>query len=728
MTEIFLMLLNRSIAAGWLVLAVFMLRVLLRKMPKTIHCILWGLVAVRLLCPFSIESMFSLIPSVETIPQEIVSAEKPYIHSGITHLNSLVNPIISVTLAPTMEEGKVGNSPMQILVFYAVIIWIVGMFLLLSYGLFSYVRLYKKTKESVVFGEEKEANGIEYDKDIRLCDHISTPFILGVLHPRIFLPSDMDNADAKYVIAHERAHLKRRDHWWKPIGFVLLIIYWFQPLMWVAYVMLCRDIELACDERVIKDMGTESKKAYLETLIRFSSSQKIISACPLAFGEVGVEKRVRNVLHYRKPAFWIMLGALLACAVAAICFLTNPKEVSEEPDLSFLNYQNAISLVADREEIVAVYYPLLIEQGASSRVPACLAAGKDVATYLEGREWQECKVPWEWLLSSDYVQFIIEADYRITVYKRKSWSPYSYAYVKYGNESRYYRTDHEDYEKAAAFLKLEEDNSADLVEIGSKAVNDYIGVALAMEVEGIEYVYKSSLEPSMPRLTLSMADQRFTFSYSGFDSTLPPGGTFEITDNRLVLTEDNDIGTNKVAKRRYVFQKNGDHYVFDASRSSVIPTYHYGAGIGVQSPVPDGAVFEPIVTHFTTNTEASINIGYPPIIDSMLADIDGDGVQEVCTLSYGPTSGLFTFSFSVKEYGSEALEYFNIFTGQYYQFSFMVSSTGGFYLAGRTQGEHPETEVFAISIEKGNIVLSRDKNGEKISYWGEQGVNSKWAN
>lgn len=320
MTAVFLKLLNMSIAASWLILAVLVLRILLRKAPKAMRCVLWGLVAVRLICPVSLESIFSLIPSAETVPQEIVYVQEPVIHSGVYALNAYVNPIISETFAPKAENSV---NPMQTIVFAATGIWLVGVLVMVGYGLNSYLRLHRRT-----------AAGMRQEENIWLCDYISTPFILGIIRPRIFLPSSLQEADAAYVIAHERAHLKRRDHWWKPMGFALLTVYWFNPMMWVAYILLCRDIELACDERVIKDMGETSKKPYLDALINCSASHKMITACPLAFGEVGVERRIKNVLHYKKPAFWIMIVAAIACIVAAVCFLTNPVERTKEPDLS----------------------------------------------------------------------------------------------------------------------------------------------------------------------------------------------------------------------------------------------------------------------------------------------------------------------------------------------------------------------------------------------------------
>ena len=256
MEAVFLKILNMSITASWIVLAVIVVRFLLKKAPKWITVLMWGLVGIRLVCPFSLESVFSLIPSAETVPSDILYTDTPTIHSGVTAFNSVVNPIISESLAPAAGASV---NPMQVITFIASIIWIMGIAAMLIYTAISYLRIHKRVKEAVPFQE-----------NIRLCDHVDTPFILGVIRPRIFLPSAMNEQDMEYVIAHEKAHLKRHDHWWKPLGFLLLTIYWFHPIVWIAYILLCRDIELACDEKVIRDMGTENKKPYSNALINYS--------------------------------------------------------------------------------------------------------------------------------------------------------------------------------------------------------------------------------------------------------------------------------------------------------------------------------------------------------------------------------------------------------------------------------------------------------------------------
>lgn len=315
METVFLKLFNMSITASWLVLAVVILRLLLKKAPKAVTVFLWALVGIRLVCPFSFESVLSLIPSAETLPNDILTTKTPAVDSGIPFLNQAVNPIISGSLAPNVGYSV---NPMQVVAFIGAVIWLVGIAVMLIYTLISYLKIHRKVREAV-----------PYNENIWVCDRISAPFILGVFRPRIYLPSSIDKQDEEYVIAHERAHLKRRDHLIKPLGFLLLTVYWFNPVMWIAYILLCRDIELACDEKVIKTMGIEIKKPYSEALINCSLPRRTVAACPLAFGEVGVKSRIKSVLNYKKPAFWVVIVAIIASIAVAVGFLTNPKSNAE---------------------------------------------------------------------------------------------------------------------------------------------------------------------------------------------------------------------------------------------------------------------------------------------------------------------------------------------------------------------------------------------------------------
>ena len=326
MEAIFLKLVNMSITASWLVLAIIAVRLIFKKAPKWILCLLWGLVAFRLICPFSIESSLSLIPDSEPLSQETIYAPETTRQAHGDILDSEGNVLVSRIPAARGEildaQGNVIlEKPLAVpdakpaLRWTSVLskIWIVGVIGMLSYSIVSYHLLKRKV-----------ATAIPLKRGIKQSEYVDSPFVLGIVRPVIYLPFDMSAADCVHVIAHEKAHIRRRDHWWKPLGFLLLSIYWFNPVLWVAYILLCRDIEAACDEKVIRDMDKDSRRAYSTALLNCSVHRRRIAACPLAFGEVGVKARVKGVMNYRKPAFWVIPVCLALIAVVSVCFLTDP--------------------------------------------------------------------------------------------------------------------------------------------------------------------------------------------------------------------------------------------------------------------------------------------------------------------------------------------------------------------------------------------------------------------
>ena len=315
MAAVFLKLLNLSISASWLVLAVLVLRLVSKRSPKWMNVLLWGMVALRLMLPFSIESALSLIPSAETLSPEVVQFDPaPTITSGVNIIDNAVNPSLSESFAAAPLASV---NPLYVWTYLAGWVWLIGLGAMLLYALVSYLQLRRRVSVSLCVRE-----------NIYLCDAISSPFILGVVKPRIYLPSGLDEVERQNVLSHERAHLTRRDHWWKPLGFALLAVYWFNPLLWLAYALLCRDIELACDERVIRTMDESAVKTYSTVLLACSMPRKAAITCPLAFGEVGVKERVRNALRYKKPAFWVVAASVAVCVVVAVCFLTNPERAT----------------------------------------------------------------------------------------------------------------------------------------------------------------------------------------------------------------------------------------------------------------------------------------------------------------------------------------------------------------------------------------------------------------
>ena len=471
MTDVFYKILQMSISASWLILAIVVLRIFLKKVPRKIICFLWALVAIRLVCPFAIESRFSLIPDTQGIfadyENQLENAGTDNVNAGLQDMsgalggaldnegaaggnadmvsgklnNEIDNAAGNITVGDnaagnitagntadgnitggsvsdggiaagniadknnmsgnmtygnaatgSLTDGDIvdgninaGNIP-NISSFkgnldnadnnlsgaatsdnqkaaagnpgYTAIlagklggislgrfafIWTAGCVILLLYAVCSYILLKRKTGAAFNNGE-----------NIYICDDIDTPFILGIFSPKIYIPSLLTEEERGYVIAHEKAHLKRLDCVWKPLGFILLAVYWFNPLSWVAYILLCRDIELACDERVIADKDIEYKKQYAMTLLNCSSPKKMVSACPLAFGEVSVKTRIKTVLNYKKPAFWLVLAAVAACVVVMVCFMTNPK--SSAPDNESAageNIDESSSAEPDSEKSVA---------------------------------------------------------------------------------------------------------------------------------------------------------------------------------------------------------------------------------------------------------------------------------------------------------------------------------------------------------------------------------------
>lgn len=317
MQEVFLEIFNLAVSAGWLAIAVLLLRLLFPRLPKGIRMGMWALMGLRLCLPFSLESVLSLIPSRETLPPEILISAAPAIDSGIPAVNEVINPVISGALAPTAEAGV---NPMQVVMYAAGVIWLAGAAVLLLYAVISGILLRRRVRVA-----------ISYDKNTFLCDAIDTPFVFGIFRPRIYLPSGISEAEAEQVLLHERAHLARRDHIWKPLGFLLLTVYWFHPVFWLAFRAFAKDIEYACDAKVIRDMDLAARKSYSEALLA-ASSRRFSLACPLAFGEEDVRGRLSAVLSYKKPAFWLSIVGIALCVCLTLGFMTDPVTAGWQPE------------------------------------------------------------------------------------------------------------------------------------------------------------------------------------------------------------------------------------------------------------------------------------------------------------------------------------------------------------------------------------------------------------
>lgn len=386
MDDVFLKLLNLSISASWLILAVLVLRVVLKKAPKWVMPLLWGVVALRLVCLFSIESALSLIPSAETIPSEIVTeTREPVLYEQAT-LDIVTNPTL-----PSAAEVPVGVSRQQAQVDFNIysVLWLAGMAALLVHALVSAGKLKRKLATAILLRD-----------NIYESEFVDSPFVFGVVKPNIYLPMHMDEGTAAYVIAHEHAHLARRDHWWKVLGYLVLALHWFNPLVWVAYILFCRDIELACDEKVVRGLDGAARADYSQALLSCAAPKRAVAACPLAFGEGNIKTRVKSALHYKKPAFWVAAAAVLAVVLVAVCFLTNPR--SERGSLVWAQKLNAtdvasIELYVPAEGEARQYKKLDTEEMAQ----AVELINSSRGTYIEKPETVYAGLPVWFLLTMD---------------------------------------------------------------------------------------------------------------------------------------------------------------------------------------------------------------------------------------------------------------------------------------------------------------------------------------
>ena len=386
MNNFFIEILNNSLIASLLIFSVIIVRMIIKKAPKWFSCMLWGFVAIRLIFPISIESVFSLVPSSKPIPSDIEYLEMPQIESGVEVINQVVNPVVEQNFTSQIETS---TNPLQIVVMVCSILWILGIIGLLTYSFITYLLLKKKV-----------ATSRKIFSNLYICDEVATPFILGIIRPRIYLPTGISEKTRECILEHEMAHLKRFDHLWKPLGFVILAVYWFNPLCWVAYVLLCKDIELACDEKVTKNKDKEWKATYCQALLDCNKQRRIIAVCPVAFGEVSVKDRVKSVLNYKKPAFWIVAIAIVSSIIIVICFMTNPKSFSNKENEKITEIKDgarkntedeAVQSYGEQENIAYLMNNLQVGPITSSRIKSEITLGdlrENVLLHFSGKFFQ----------------------------------------------------------------------------------------------------------------------------------------------------------------------------------------------------------------------------------------------------------------------------------------------------------------------------------------------------
>ena len=662
MSELFLKIVNMSISASWVVVAVLALRFCLKKAPKWVNVLLWGIVAARMVFPFSIESVLSLIPSAETISPTIMMEQSPSVQTGVPALNHVINPVISGSFTPA--PGASAN-PLQIWIPVLAGIWLFGIAALFLYSAVSYWRLRRKVCEAVIL------RGNIYQSE-KVC----SPFVLGIIRPKIYLPYHMDSREMGHVIAHEQTHICRRDHWWKPLGFLLLTIHWFNPLMWLSYVLLCRDIELACDEKVIGEMGNEQRADYTQALVTCSVGRRVIAACPLAFGEIGVKERVKSVMNYKKPAFWIVLASVIVCAVIAVCFLTNP--IGFQFDVS----ANTI-VSANHFDMRNADDPVAIEM-----TPAQIG---ELNSRLAGVK--NCK------RSDKYAG--LTPGYQISAQMQDG----SYIRISGYSLSDNTMVDIEQSGKRYAVSDREFQEYLSRICAGGD-----VSAAFDLQPLRVQYPEYFDLDASagLDVYVWQMAPDSYYFGL--LPHTASPRDS---TAQELLALRGASSEQMRYILAAYALDPDDIHVIpWQNPISSYIPECWIVTENGESLEEKQAQYIETVSAMLFGEGDTLLHNDYP-IYDSIVFDVDGDGIDEVCVLGFGRTSGLFTFTFRAAEIGADTLKYDTLFCTEWYDLSFIRGDDGVVRVQGIDQKEPPQTHLFDIAVVDGSIQLTED--GQSIS-------------
>ena len=651
-----------SISASWVVIAVLTLRFCLKKAPKWVNVLLWGIVAARMVFPFSIESVLSLIPSAETISPTVMMEQTPSVQTGVPALNHVINPVISSSFTPA--PGASAN-PLQIWIPVLAGIWLFGIVALFLYSAVSYCRLRRKVCEAVILRD-----------NIYQSENVCSPFVLGIIRPKIYLPYHMDSREMDHVIAHEQTHIRRKDHWWKPLGFLLLTIHWFNPLMWLSYVLLCRDIELACDEKVIGKMGNAQRADYTQALVACSVDRRLIAACPLAFGEIGVKERVKSVMNYKKPAFWIVLASVIVCAVIAVCFLTNP--IGFQFDVS----ANTI-VSANHFDMRNADDPVSIEM-----TPAQIS---ELNSRLAGVK--NCK------RSDKYAG--LTPGYQISAQMQDG------SYIRISGYS------------------LSDNTMVDIEQNGKRyAVSDrefqeYLSricaggdVSAAFDLQPLRAQYPEYFDldasAGLDVYVWQMAPDSYYFGL------LPHAASpRDSTAQELVALRGASSEQMRYILAAYALDPDDIHVIpWQNPISSYIPECWIVTENGESLEEKQAQYIQTVSAMLFGEGNTLLHDDYP-IYDSIVFDVDGDGIDEVCVLGFGRTSGLFTFTFRAAEIGADTLKYDTLFCTEWYDLSFIHGDDGVVRVQGIDQKEPPQTHLFDIAVVDGSIQLTED--GQSIS-------------
>ena len=662
MSELFLKIVNMSISASWAVVAVLALRFCLKKAPKWVNVLLWGIVAARMVFPFSIESVLSLIPSAETISPTIMMEQSPSVQTGVPALNHVINPVISGSFTPA--PGASAN-PLQIWIPVLAGIWLFGIAALFLYSAVSYWRLRRKVCEAVIL------RGNIYQSE-KVC----SPFVLGIIRPKIYLPYHMDSREMDHVIAHEQTHIRRKDHWWKPLGFLLLTTHWFNPLMWLSYILLCRDIELACDEKVIRKMSNEQRADYTQALVACSVDRRLITACPLAFGEIGVKERVKSVMNYKKPAFWIVLASVIVCAVIAVCFLTNP--IGFQFDVS----ANTI-VSANHFDMRNADDPVAIEM-----TPAQIG---ELNSRLAGVK--NCK------RSDKYAG--LTPGYQISAQMQDG----SYIRISGYSLSDNTMVDIEQNGKRYAVSDREFQEYLSRICAGGD-----VSAAFDLQPLRVQYPEYFDLDASagLDVYVWQMAPDSYYFGL------LPHAASpRDSTAQELLALRGASSEQMRYILAAYALDPDDIHVIpWQNPISSYIPECWIVTENGESLEEKQAQYIQTVSAMLFGEGNTLLHDDYP-IYDSIVFDVDGDGIDEVCVLGFGRTSGLFTFTFRAAEIGADTLKYDTLFCTEWYDLSFIHGDDGVVRVQGIDQKEPPQTHLFDIAVVDGSIQLTED--GQSIS-------------
>lgn len=690
MDAVFLKLLNVSISACWLILAVLLLRLIFKKAPKAVLVAMWALVAIRLLCPFHIESSLSLVPDSETVSREALTV--PVVQSG----RPIVSTPVPMDYEPVITQPpSAPTPPARSIASIAAVVWLSGMGIMGLYALISYGNVRRHIREAVPL-----------EKGIYICDRLSTAFILGVFRPKIYLPSELAQTHVLYVIAHERTHLKRKDHWWKPLGFLLLSVHWFNPLLWLAYILLCKDIEAACDEAVIRKLGSAAKQPYCEALLECSIPKRMITACPVAFGEGGVRSRIQSVLSYKKPTVWILLASVLVCIGLAVGFLTNPKTTLEPAAEAFI-----------REQIMAHHR----SKNADDR--ACCVDQEVLAVKNRGGK----TTVYSWVYYQEYTMENGQPEAQtgchiptvITVETEKD----GYRLIEYWEprDGSYYVSDI--HRKFPWYLWRKATDS-------QRYVNQQQAACLEQAQPLLQSEAQNAVTPAVP-VTPSLSELRNKYpQYFGLDTAKGlKVYVWQMAQDHYTwgLLPDKNAGYSQIR----LMELLGFTGTSTREMQVIVASYQLPDSEIVICPITmphssyaysiDDAYRQKVQTLFWTGYQHS-QLLYSPylstVIDTETFDIDGDGIQEICELTPGPTSGLFTFQLNA--YHAGKLKYANTYTSAFYVLSFAETPGGEMGLKAQTMDG--QVHYFSFGVDDGNITLISDE--QTAAFWGEQGVGS----